>query len=175
MARRKKEDGAGAVEANLLPVMNIMFLLIPALLMAMEFAQMAAIQVSTPQWSAGRESPSQPPKEELEVEVMIASDGITVKTAGVGVELREDPDDRGAIKRTGDGDDDYDFVALTAAARAIKAGYPETQKVIIKAESDVHLQTIVSALDALRGPECSMAKGEPSDACLLWQPVIRAT
>ena len=40
MPRKKMEEEE--IQANLLPVMNIMFLLIPALLMAMEFASMAS-------------------------------------------------------------------------------------------------------------------------------------
>ena len=50
MARKKFEEEE--IEANLLPVMNVMFLMIPALLMAMEFAQMASINVSPPKFAA---------------------------------------------------------------------------------------------------------------------------
>ena len=43
--KRYQED---EIVADLLPVLNIMFLLIPALLLAMEFASMASINVSPP-------------------------------------------------------------------------------------------------------------------------------
>ena len=50
MPRKKFEEEE--IEANMLPVMNVMFLMIPALLMAMEFAQMASINVSPPKFAA---------------------------------------------------------------------------------------------------------------------------
>ncbi len=49
---------------NLLPVMNIMFLMIPALLLAMEIAKMAAIVVSPPKFAAA--PPDQKEEEKLE-------------------------------------------------------------------------------------------------------------
>ena len=53
MARRRKKNAEeGEVEANLIPVMNVMFLLIPALLLAMEVARFAAINVSPPKFAA---------------------------------------------------------------------------------------------------------------------------
>jgi len=163
------------VEANLLPVMNIMFLLIPALLMAMEFASMAGIQVSAPEHWASRETHVEP-SEEMEVTVTVAKDGITVKAVSAMlrqglVEVREAPPSK--VARTGDGDGDYDFAALTALASQLKASSPETSTVILRAEGDVHLQTLVETMDALRGPGCSMA-GEGAE-CLLWRPVLRAT
>lgn len=179
MSKKKpKKRGVGkVVEANLLPVMNIMFLLIPALLMAMEFASMAAIPVSPPQHAANSEDPTTPPEREMEVRVTVASDGITVAATSADVvaglaEAREAPPS--TIARTGEGDADYDFAALTALAAQLKASSPETSKVILTAEGDVHLQTLIYTMDALRGPSCSMGKGGP-DGCLLWRPVLRAT
>jgi biopolymer transport protein ExbD len=45
MARKKKADDDENTDPNVLPVMNIMFLMIPALLLAMEIAKMAAVAV----------------------------------------------------------------------------------------------------------------------------------
>ena len=42
--KKRSQDMGTTVEADLLPVLNIMFLLIPALLLAMEFASMASIR-----------------------------------------------------------------------------------------------------------------------------------
>ena len=50
MARKKFEEKV--VEADLIPVLNIMFLLIPALLLAMEVAKFSAITVSPPKFAA---------------------------------------------------------------------------------------------------------------------------
>ena len=46
MAKKKSSMEEGEVEANLLPVMNVMFLLIPALLLAREVARFAAVVVT---------------------------------------------------------------------------------------------------------------------------------
>ena len=176
MSKKKpKKKGEGkVVEANLLPVMNIMFLLIPALLMAMEFASMAAIPVSPPQHAARSEDPTIPP--EMEVRVTVASDGIKVATSSQTLSGISDARERPpvTVARTGEGDAGYDFEALTALAASLKETSPETSKVIVSAEGDVHLQTLIYTMDALRGPSCSMAKGDP-EGCLLWRPVLRAT
>ena len=173
----KKKGSEKVVEANLLPVMNIMFLLIPALLMAMEFASMASITVSPPQHAARSEDPTTPPEREMEVRVTVASDGIRVSatSADVGAGLADAREAKpSTVARTGEGDADYDFAALTTLAEELKASSPETSKVIVSAEGDVHLQTLIYTMDALRGPSCSMAKGDP-EGCLLWRPVIRAS
>lgn len=165
MSRKKKSKGiTDAIEANLLPVMNIMFLLIPALLMAMEFASMAAINVQPPRTTASVSDPAENPKEALDLEVLVARDGITVTAAGKPVGER--------IQTTRDADG-YDFAALTAALRPLKEIFPDESRVILRAENDIELQTVVATLDVLRGGEaCSFAKGQ-TDGCLFWQPVIR--
>jgi len=53
MAKKYRKKNEIVVEdANVLPVMNIMFLMIPALLLAMEVASLAAIGVSPPKFAA---------------------------------------------------------------------------------------------------------------------------
>jgi len=56
-------------------------------------------------------------------------------------------------------DDAYDFAALTACATAIKSSEPrfagETH-VTVTADAGVDVQTVVSTIDALRGPDGSL-------------------
>ena len=83
MARKKHEE-IEVEEANVLPVMNIMFLLIPALLLAMEVASMAAISVSPPKFSAApSEKKEQEKKDEkqLKLKIFIMEDGFRVSAA----------------------------------------------------------------------------------------------
>lgn len=155
------------VEADLLPVMNVMFLLIPALLLAMEFASMATIPVSPPRLSnnvVGQPTP--PPGERLEFKVMIARDGFQTSTSGTT-----------AARIPLDGSE-YDYAALTAAARQLKHGFPSENGVTITAEGDVPMDVLVRTLDALRGDGCKLSgylKGEqPDAACLFWSPVIES-
>jgi hypothetical protein len=74
------------IQANLLPVMNIMFLLIPALLLAMEFASMASINVSPPRFTTDKTEdtkPDDPPKvKPLNLKVFVMEDGYRVSADG---------------------------------------------------------------------------------------------
>ena len=66
MAKKKSDMDDGEVEANLLPVMNVMFLLIPALLLAMEVARFAAVTVTPPKFAAQADDKQEEKKEEVE-------------------------------------------------------------------------------------------------------------
>ena len=165
--RKKRSDlPVEAPAADLLPVMNIMFLLIPALLLAMEFASMAQINISPPRVSdAGKTDPA-PNKRPFEFKVMIRSDGFltTVNGAPTGPAI---PLQAGAL----------DFGALTAAARELKVANPDDDTVTISAENQVHLQSVVATLDALRAADGRLANtvrlGERApDSCLFWNTVI---
>src|SRR5690606_18612085 len=84
MARFKKNEEIPVEEANVLPVMNIMFLLIPALLLAMEVASMAAIAVSPPKFSAAPSEKKEEDKEEkkqLKLKVHVMEDGFRISAA----------------------------------------------------------------------------------------------
>lgn len=167
MSKRKPEEAA--VEADLLPVMNIMFLLIPALLLAMEFASMAQIQVAVPRHvSAPTAQPSAPTAPEFEFKVAIGRDGFHTRAGGAELGAA-------AIPRLGD---DYDWAALAATARHLKQRFPAESTVKITAEGDVPMDVLVRTLDVLRGDGCKLgawSRGEaPEDACLFWTPVIES-
>jgi biopolymer transport protein ExbD len=82
MPRKQFEEEE--VQANLLPVMNIMFLLIPALLLAMEFASMASINVSPPRFTRDTTDPKpvDPSKKPLNLKVFVLEDGFRVSADG---------------------------------------------------------------------------------------------
>lgn len=167
MSKRKPEEAA--VEADLLPVMNIMFLLIPALLMAMEFASMAQLQLAVPRnFNQPSARPSAPTAPEFEFKVAIGRDGFETRSGGAAV-------GPATIPRLGD---DYDWAALAAAARDLKRMFPAETSVTVTAEGDVPMDVLVRTLDVLRGDGCKLgawARGEaPDDACLFWAPVIES-
>lgn len=164
-ARREEEEET--VQADMLPVMNVMFLLIPALLLAMEFASMAQIPIQTPKFTGlPSTTPPTAPKQQLEFKVIIGSDGFETVASG----------SKGArIPLAGAG---HDFAALTKVARDLKAGFPEEGTVTISAEGDIPMHVLVRTIDALRGESCRLAgyaQGEKPDAsCLFWSPVIES-
>jgi biopolymer transport protein ExbD len=167
VSKRRPEDQP--VNADLLPVMNIMFLLIPALLLAMEFASMAQIPIHVPRFAnLATSEPAPTPKRDLEFKVSIGSDGFRTRSGAADV-------GQGTIPLRGDG---HDYAALTAAARDLKQQFPAESTVTITAEGDVPMEVLVRTLDALRGDSCKLGgyiHGEqPSDACLFWSPVIES-
>jgi len=188
VAKRKKNEEA-EIEANLLPVMNIMFLLIPALLMAMEFASMAAINVSPPKFSA---APSEAPPEEkkdeqkpLDLKVFIMEDGYRVEASGQqeGAEAGKAADSSKptiGLAKAGAALDDferYDYDALEAKAKEYKKLFPNDVTVKISAEANIPMQALITTMDALAGRTCKIGKfmkgteDIPAD-CYFWQPII---
>jgi biopolymer transport protein ExbD len=163
----RTDDDRDEGSSHLVPIMNVMLLMIPALLLAMEVAQMSSVVVSPPRFvdvPAG----DPPTREPLLLRVAILEDGFSVKTAGA--ELGEgpgptiplvDPNAEGALR--------YDYAALEALARRLKQQHPEETVVTLGAEGSITMQTVVSTLDALRGRACSLRA--PVD-CMFFHPVI---
>ena len=164
--KKRTKELVAEVPADLLPVLNIMFLLIPALLLAMEFASMAVITVTPPSMCSGCLTKDDPPKKEpVNFEVEIRSDGF--KATANGAELGE------PIPLV---DGQHDFAALAERTRVLKLSHPDEVRVTVSAESAVHMATLVTTLDTLRGDDCKLAgvmKGEDVPAeCMFWRPSI---
>ncbi len=152
-------------EANVLPVMNIMFLLIPALLLAMEVASMAAIVVSPPKISAmGKEHQPPPTQKPFKFRVYLKGDAIFTEVD----QAMAKPGEPGHLPRQGG---ELDLAGLTAYARQLKAAHADQSVVELTAEGDVNYAEIVATMDALRGEECSL-RDEDRAGCLFWQPIV---
>ncbi|MGB1013967.1 MAG: ExbD/TolR family protein [Nannocystaceae bacterium] len=179
MPRKKKNQATEAeVKANMLPVMNIMFLLIPALLMAMEFASMAAINVAPPKFTnTPGNPPKEPPAKSLNLKVVIHEDGFELAADGEMIDKK----DAWIALANPSGErlefDRYDYKALESRAGLYKQAFPGEYRVRVTAEGDVPMQTLVSTMDALAGSTCKIGKTisanvEPPDDCLFWQPIV---
>lgn len=168
--RRKNSEEPGVAPTNLLPVMNIMFLLIPGLLLAMETASMASIDVSAPRSVDPRGKP--PPKTPaLEVEVEMRSDSIVVRHGEAIVETL----DNRPLAAGADRIDSFDLEGLTRIAGELHTKFPDQNTVTLRAENDIELAELVAAMDALRGPECKEPGSlETADDCWFWQPLIQS-
>jgi len=188
--RRKKKVEEGEVEADLIPVMNIMFLLIPALLLAMEVARFAAINVSPPKFAAASEKKEEDKKKEekpLNLKVFVMSDGYRISASGqqVGAEGGKAADStKPTIPLAKPGSDlsdfdRYDYAALETRAIELKRLFAHETVVSISAENDIPLQAIIKTMDALRGQDCTLmnavsAGEEVPVECLFWSPIIEA-
>lgn len=183
----KKRYQEEEIVADLLPVLNIMFLLIPALLLAMEFASMASINVSPPKFS---NTPSEPKPEEkkedkpLNLKVFVMEEGYRVSADGQqeGAEAGKATDSKAPtipLAKAGaplTDYDRYDYAALEASAQKYKSLFPKDTIVTISAESKVPMQAIIYTMDALAGRSCKIGKALKGEAipddCYFWQPVV---
>ncbi len=191
MPKYRKKTEVEVPEANVLPIMNIMFLMIPALLLAMEIAKMAAIAVSPPKFSAAPSEKKEEEKKEekpLNFKVFILEDGFRITTANQqeGAEAGKSQDSsKPTIPLAKPGADlkeydRYDYAALEAKAREIKATAQSETVVTISAENSIPMQVLISTMDAVRGSECKLMEFQsgtidaPPPECLFWQPIVEA-
>jgi biopolymer transport protein ExbD len=178
----------GDVEANLIPIMNVMFLLIPALLLAMEVARFAAINVSPPKFAAqSQEKEKKKEEKPLNLKIFIMEDGYRVSASGqqAGAEAGKSADSNAPtipLRKPGaplEEYDRYDYPALEAKAAEYKRLFPHETVVTISAENSIPLQALVETMDALRGGNCKLLTAvsnneEVPDECLFWQPIVEA-
>lgn len=183
-SRYKEEE----VEANLLPVMNIMLLLIPALLLAMEIARMAAISVSPPKFAATADQKQEEKKEKpLNLKVFIMEDGYRVSASGqqAGAEAGKEADSSAPtipLAKPGTPLDDFerfDYSRLEAESKKYKDLFPHETVVTISAENSIPMQVLIRTMDAMRGQDCkligAMRDGEEvPPECLFWQAIVEA-
>lgn len=185
MSRKFEEE---EIEANLLPVMNIMLLLIPALLLAMEVARMAAIAVSPPKFAATADQKQEENKDKpLNLKVFIMEDGYRVSASGqqAGADAGKAADSNSptiALAKPGTGLEDferYDYALLGAEARKYKDLFPHETVVTISAENSIPMQALIQTMDALRGFDCRLigavnAGEEVPPECMFWQAIVEA-
>ncbi|PCC74197.1 Biopolymer transport protein ExbD/TolR [Nannocystis exedens] len=175
------------IVADLLPVMNVMFLLVPLLLQAMEFATMASVNVAPPRFTAERSEAKQedsPQDKPLNLKVIVLEDGFRISADGQqdGAEAGKGTDSKApTIPLAKPGTpltdyDRYDYGALEQKAKSYKDLFPNETTVTISAEGNVPMQALISTMDALAGRTCKLGralKGEniPAD-CYFWQPIV---
>lgn len=188
MAKKKSSMQEGEVEANLLPVMNVMFLLIPALLLAMEVARFAAVVVTPPKFAAQADQKQEEKKEEkpLNLKVFIMEDGFRVSAQGQqqGAEAGKSADSNKPtipLAKAGAPLDDferYDYAALEAEAAKYKSLFAHETLVTISAENSIPMQVLIHTMDAMRGKDCRLLKAlqgeEIPPECYFWQAVVEA-
>lgn len=188
MARKRKNAQEGEVEANLLPVMNVMFLLIPALLLAMEVARFAAVNVTPPKFAATADEKKEKEEKDkpLNLKVFILEDGYRITAQGQmqGAEAGKSADSSKPtipLAKPGSQLDDftrYDYAKLEAEARRYKGLFPHETVVTISAENTIPMQSLITTMDALRGTDCrllkAMAGEKVPEECLFWQAIVEA-
>ncbi|MEM6290712.1 MAG: biopolymer transporter ExbD [Myxococcota bacterium] len=159
MPRPKKRRSIPPIEVDLIPVLSCMFLLVPALLLAMEAANWAVVPVSPPRTvSAGAANQAEPLQT---LSVQVRGDGFALSMGRTEGQPAQEvlP---------------LDYEALAERAIAVKAAHPSVDQVRLSAEGDVSLQSLVDTMDALRGRDCSLSVVGPESECLFWRVEIDA-
>lgn len=188
MARRRKKMEEGEVEANLIPVLNVMFLLIPALLLAMEVARFAAVHVTPPKFAAQADEKKEKEDKEkpLNLKVFILEDGYRVSAQGQqqGADAGKSADSNKPtipLKKPGtklEDFDRYDYAALEAEAARYKQLFSHETVVTVSAENSIPMQVLINTMDSLRGSDCKLLKAyageEVPKECLFWQAIVEA-
>ena len=163
--RNKRKAGDEEVELNLVPIMNLVTILIPVLLLSVQFMNLALIDSTLP---AIGPPPDTPPEEDedppLVLSVLITAKGFTI--AGADAVLKPEGEAAAApapaegeeaeptVPCTDDGQcgtpEDYDYAELTRLLALIKTEYPDDENVILVPESEVVYEVIVRTMDASR-------------------------
>ena len=145
---------------NLIPIMNLVAILIPFLLMAAEFVQLAVVDSTLPSLAP---APTPVPTDvdtDLTLSLAITESGLTILGAEpvlasgtpAGKSSTEStqptiPCRHGARCST---PEDYDWSELTRLLSLVKDEYPNTENVILVPDSHTPYEVIVRAMDATR-------------------------
>jgi biopolymer transport protein ExbD len=187
MAKAKRKLDEGEVETNLIPIMNVMFLLIPALLLAMEVARFASIHVSPPLVHDHVSGPTTKDPESLKLSVVIAGDGYRVVAShqqlgtDAGRSLDSTKPTIPLARPSADVTDfeRYDYAQLEAEAQRLKQLFPHETVVKVTADGDIPFQVLTRTIDALRGGDCRLSQAmtnneEVPAECLFFHPIVEA-
>lgn len=123
-------------EPEILPMMNILFMLVLVLMGMSAFLPIGVITVQAPQLggATGLAADSRP---ELNLTIMVLQTGINLSLAGSMLKFPK-------IKSG------YDYRALREKLIAVKAQYPSDRRMILMAEPDVVYDDITHVMDAAR-------------------------
>lgn len=149
MLNRKKRT-QDAPELDLIPIMNMVTILIPFLLLSVQFVSIAVIDSTLPAIGPPLDQ-EEKPKEKLNLSVAITGKGYTLLGANA---VLGNPDGEGAtIPCVIDGclgDKAYDTERLTEMLGQIKDEYEEEENVILIPESNIPYDVLIATMDASR-------------------------
>ena len=147
-------------DLNLTPIMNLVTILIPFLVMAAQFVQLAVIDSTLPAIGPPQPADEEPDKPPLNLSLALTERGVTVMGAdailhpdGAPVvaegEMRPPtiPCKSGGVCTSVD---DYNWNKLTTKLSLIKDEYPDEENVILVPDSAIQYEVIVKSMDASR-------------------------
>lgn len=129
-------------EPEILPMMNVLFMLVMVLIGMSAFLPIGVISIQAPQLG-GAPGPATTSRFELNLTVMILKTGFNLSYGGSIQKGASGP----LFPKTNTG---YDFEALRAKLTQIKTQYPQDNRVILMADPDIIYDDITHVMDAAR-------------------------
>ena len=131
--RRQNDDTA---ELNITAFMNLMVILVPFLLITAVFSRLAILELNLPGSSS---EPVEQQDQVFQLEIIVRSDKIEVADRNQGL-LGSYPN----------GEDGYDFDAVSEKLAQLKRRYPNKTDASILLEQDIPYDTLVQIMDTVR-------------------------
>lgn len=149
-----------APELNLVPIMNLVTILIPFLIMAAQFVQLAVIDSTLPAIGAPQPQDEEPEKPPLNLSLAITDRGVTVLGADAILHPEGAPEVAEGEARpptipcksggTCTSVEDYDWNKLTVKLGLIKDEYPDEENVILVPDNHIKYEVLVKTMDSSR-------------------------
>ena len=166
--KRRSEE---TQELNLTPIMNLVTILIPFLIMAAQFVNLAVIDSTLPAIGPPSTEPPDPNEEPpLNLSLAVTTQGITILGADKVLypdgapEIAEGTEKPPTVpcKSGGTCTDvgDYDWEDLSTKLGLIKDQYPDDQNVILVPDNNMRYEVIVMAMDVAR--DSSATREDPA-------------
>lgn len=157
--RRERRGIEELPEPEILPMMNVLFMLVMVLMGMSAFLPIGVINVQAPQLGGGEGSASAAHQPELNLTIMILKTGFNLSAEGA---LLKGPDNQPLFPKiqTSSGGA-YDFDGLAHKLAMIKAKHPKDTRVILMADPDIIYDDITHVMDAARPyfPEVAFVPG----------------
>lgn len=136
MARRKHRRPVQQADLDITAFMNLMIVLVPVLLLSMVFSHTAVLDLNFP---TSDDSLVNLDEENLQLQLIIRPDSLAVGDT-----------QNGLIRRIDNQNGEYDFDALVALLKQIKARVPEKTEITLLLSENIDYQTLVTAMDKTR-------------------------
>jgi biopolymer transport protein ExbD len=147
---RKKFEMAADQELNLAPIMNLVMILIPLLLISVEFEQMGVINVSAPKLSVGpvTDDPTPPEEQPLNLTIAISNSGFGIAATGAKLApLSGCPEQSPMTVCVKPG---KDVPAMLGEVKSLRDKFDATGNRELLVQSDSKLNEVVQAYDFRR-------------------------
>jgi biopolymer transport protein ExbD len=170
MAVKRRTEGVQ--DLNLTPIMNLVTILIPFLIMAAQFVNLAVIDSTLPAIGPPSTTPPDPNEEPpLNLSLAVTAKGITILGADAVLapdgapELEEGAERLPTVPcKSGNictGVEDYDWDELRRQLGLIKDKYPDDENVILVPDNHMRYEVLVMTMDISReDPDSKGADGE---------------